>query len=297
MLVDFGTSAEQERFTRSAYSRRVPGDGSESQSLTYDRWFLLGERRNEVLDLWEVERYGRDSFGDPDFVSIYGLKPADWYDRGVRLLGRTAVECTRDLFADLLARDVASVAKVMAPGAGSIVVDPFVGSGNTLYWLTRHVQPARSVGFEQDDAVFDLTRRNLAIMSLGIDVLHESCEQGLKRLAVPDGESIIVFVSPPWGEALDLEAGLDLGRTTPPVAAIIDLATSVFRPHNLLFAVQAYESVEAESLAEVTARFDSSALTVYDINPHAKNPGLILGTVGWSAASLGRGDRGLAGLS
>jgi hypothetical protein len=36
----------------------------------YDRWFLLGEKRNEVLTLREVQQYGRDSFGDPDHVSI-----------------------------------------------------------------------------------------------------------------------------------------------------------------------------------------------------------------------------------
>jgi hypothetical protein len=263
----------------------VPGEGSELQTRIYDRWLLLGEKRNEVIDLWEVERYGRDSFGDPDFVSIYGLTPAGWYGRGVRLLGRTAVECTRDLFADLLARDVAAVART-APGDGSIVIDPFVGSGNTLYWITRHIHPDRSVGFEQDDVVFELTCRNLSIMGLGIELLHESCEQGLGSLSVRDGELVILFVSPPWGEALDLEVGLDLRRTTPPVAAIVDLATAVFPRHKLLFAVQAYESVNAESLAEVTARFDSSALTVYDINPQAKNPGLLLGTVGWTASSL-----------
>jgi hypothetical protein len=27
----------------------------------YDRWFLLGEKRNEVLTLREVQSYGRDS--------------------------------------------------------------------------------------------------------------------------------------------------------------------------------------------------------------------------------------------
>jgi hypothetical protein len=58
----------------------------------YDRWFLLGEKRNVPLALWEVEQYGRDSFGDPDYVSIYGLAPCEWYARGVRILGRTAVE-------------------------------------------------------------------------------------------------------------------------------------------------------------------------------------------------------------
>jgi hypothetical protein len=63
----------------------------------YGRWFLLGEKRKELLALWEVQQYGRDSFGDSDYVSLYGLKPADWYARGVRILGRTAVECEQCL--------------------------------------------------------------------------------------------------------------------------------------------------------------------------------------------------------
>jgi hypothetical protein len=40
---------------------------------TYDRQLLLGgAKRNAVLELWEVKRYGIDSYGDADYVSIYG---------------------------------------------------------------------------------------------------------------------------------------------------------------------------------------------------------------------------------
>ena len=202
----------------------MPGETPRSQTRAHDRWLLLGEKRNEVLNLAEVERYGRDTFGDPNYVSIYGLKPADWYARGVRVLGRTTVECTRDRFADLIGRDVATAA-MTAPGvSGSFVVDPFAGSGSTLYWITRHVGPERSVGFELDDAVFALTRENLSIMGLGIKVLHEGYEPGLRGLSVSDGALVIVFVSPPWGGALDEDAGLDLRRTTPRVVEIVDLA-------------------------------------------------------------------------
>lgn len=38
---------------------------------------LLGRKRNQVLTLEEVQRYGRESFGDADHVSIYGLRPAE----------------------------------------------------------------------------------------------------------------------------------------------------------------------------------------------------------------------------
>jgi predicted RNA methylase len=228
-----------------------------------------------------VQRFGSDTFGDPDYVSIYGLTPSDWFARGVRLLGRTTVECTRDRFADLIGRDVAALAKTAPAVSGSIVVDPFAGSANTLYWITRHVEPDRSVGFELDDAVFELARENLRIMGLATDVRHEAYDPGLRGLTVEDDELVILFVSPPWGAALDVESGLDFRRTVPPVAEIVDLARAVFPRHKLLFAIQAYELVNQESLAELTARFQWSALHVYDINPEAKNPGLLLGTVGW----------------
>ncbi len=104
------------------------------QRVMYDRELLLGgAKRDAVLELWEVQRYGSDSFGDADYVSVYGLRPADWYGRGVRLLGRTAVECTRDALADAIGLDVARVAASVPAVARALVVDLFAGSGNTLH--------------------------------------------------------------------------------------------------------------------------------------------------------------------
>jgi len=80
----------------------------------------------------------------------------------VRILGRTAVECTPDRLASLIGRDVAAAARA-APAASPVVVDLFAGSGNTLYWIKRHTAAHRAIGFELDDAVFELTRKNLSI--------------------------------------------------------------------------------------------------------------------------------------
>ena len=54
----------------------------------YDRQLLLGAKRNALLELWEVQQYGIDSNNDADYVSIYGMRPPDWYAQGIRLLGR-----------------------------------------------------------------------------------------------------------------------------------------------------------------------------------------------------------------
>jgi hypothetical protein len=249
----------------------------------YDRWFLLGEKRNVLLTLQEVEQYGRDSFGDPDHVSIYGLKPREWYERGVRILGRTAVECTRDRLADRIGRDVAAVARA-ACAAAPVAVDLFAGSANTLHWIKRHTHACRGIGFELDDGVYRLTRANLSIVDLGIELVHDSYDIGLRALGEPDEDLLIVFVAPPWGRALSEESGLDLRRTQPPVAEAVDVTTALLSPRKLLFAIQIFETVEPGSLADLTAQFPWSAAKVYDINASGQNAGLLLATCGWTPA-------------
>jgi len=104
-----------------------------------NRWTLLGEKKADLLTLPEVERYGSENSGDADYVSLYGFRPAEWYARGVRIAGRTAVECTRDRLADLIGRDISAVAARTAAGAVPLAVDLFAGSGNTLFWIKRHL--------------------------------------------------------------------------------------------------------------------------------------------------------------
>jgi 16S rRNA G966 N2-methylase RsmD len=248
----------------------------------YDRWLLLGEKRSQPLALWEVQQYGRDSFGDADYVSLYGLKPHEWYARGVRIPGRTAVECTRDHLASLIGRDITAAART-AHASSLMVVDLFAGSGNTLYWIMRHTGARRAIGFELDDTVFDLVRTNLSTMGLGIDLRHDNYEHGLQELRQPGEDLLVVFIAPPWGHALSEGSGLDLRRTQPPVAEVINVTTDLLGSYKLLFAVQVYETVEPDSLAEVTAQLPWSAMTVYGINAPGQNHGLLLATSGWAA--------------
>jgi hypothetical protein len=46
---------------------------------------------SQIVELWEVEKFGRDSFGDRDAVALYGIRPAEWYAKGVRILARTTL--------------------------------------------------------------------------------------------------------------------------------------------------------------------------------------------------------------
>jgi hypothetical protein len=247
-----------------------------------DRVHLLSEdKRNAVLDLSEVRQYGRDSFNDSDYVCLYGMKPSEWYARGVRTLARTVVECTRDRLADLIGRDIAALVRTARGISGSVVIDPFAGSANTLYWITRHVDARRAVGFELDDAVFATSKRNVAIVGLSIELHHEPYERGLRAIAIREDELLIVFVAPPWGDALSEIGGLDLRRTQPPVTEIADFFAASFRGHKLLLAIQVHEAVDPDALIEVKTRFDSSALKIYDINAPGHRHGLLQVTRGW----------------
>ena len=245
----------------------------------HDRQFLLmGAKRNAVLELQEIERYGIDSYGDADWVSIYGLRPAEWYTRGVRMLGRTAVECTRDRLGDAIGRHVATAVRQPSP----LVVDLFAGSGNTLYWLLRHLPRARGVGFEIDPVVFALTRDNLAALAWPVDIRNVDYVSGLADVRVSAEQLLVVFIAPPWGEALDPTSGLDLRRTAPSITEILDVIGREISASPLLCVIQVLERLVPGPLAEVRTRFDWSELRIFDLNVPGEKPGVLLGTRGWN---------------
>jgi hypothetical protein len=94
---------------------------------------------------------------------------------------RTAVERKRDAFADRMGRDVAAAASAAPAVTGSVVVDPFAGSANTLYWLARYAQARRTVEFELDERLIGATHRNLPILGCEVELSHVGYEAGLER--------------------------------------------------------------------------------------------------------------------
>jgi hypothetical protein len=256
--------------------------GTGNNGPAYDRELLLaGAKRNAVLALTEVQRYGTESWGDPDYVCIYGLRPAEWYGRGIRILGRTAVECTRDELADNIGRDIAAVAKSAPLTSGVLVIDPFTGSGNTLYWMLRHLPGAHGVGFEHDQKVFQLTSRNLETLNLSVEVSNHDYRAGLSSLTITPDQLVIAFIAPPWGDALNKSTGLDLRRTTPPITEIVDFLIGVVGKNQLLCAIQVYETLNPAALAELKPRFSWSAQRMYGLNAPGQNHGILMGTHGW----------------
>jgi hypothetical protein len=259
-------------------------DESQSNALAraHGRALLLhGSKRNEVLSLADIEQYGLDSFADANYVSIYGMPPREWYGRGIRLLGRTAVECTRDALGHLIGLDVASVAERMGSNQW-VVIDPFAGSCNTLFWILRHLPNSEGLAFESDQRVFELTRSNLAVLEQEIEVVRGDYATLLEHCGVPEDRGIVAFVAPPWGTALDEVEGLDLRRTTPPVTEVLERIVRQFARHKILFVTQVYETVASPSLAQLKTHLDWTRLRIYDINEKGRNHGILLGTKGWA---------------
>ena len=255
---------------------------SHSATLVYDRALLLqGAKRNEVLTLAEIERYGLDSFRDPDYISIYGMPPREWYGLGIRLLGRTAVECTRDALANRIGLDIASIAARLPSADPIAVIDPFAGSCNTLFWILRHIRNAEGIAFEADRQVFELTRRNLGALGQRIELFHGDYARLLEERHTATDRSIVAFVAPPWGTALDETQGLDLSRTTPPLTEVIERIGHQFAEHHIIIATQVYEKVKADSLAQLQSQLDWTELRLYDFNEKGRNHGVLLGTKGW----------------
>jgi hypothetical protein len=244
----------------------------------HDRALLLhGAKRNQVLTLAEVEQYGLDSFADADYVRIYGMPPREWYERDIRLLGRTAVECTRDALADLIGRDVARRRPL---STRYVVIDPCAGSCNTLYWILRHVPNSEGVAFELDPQAYELSNRNIAHLDRKIDLTQGDYESLMADRQVARDASVIVFVAPPWGTALDETNGLDLSATQPPITHIVGWFGRKFADHAILFAIQVYEKISADSLAKVQGLMDWSEVCIYDINVPGRNHGILLGARG-----------------
>jgi hypothetical protein len=183
---------------------------------------------------------------------------------------------------DAIGKDVAAIAAARSPRARALVIDPFAGSGNTLYWLLRHLLGERGVGFESDAEVFRLTRQNIAALALPIDIQNTDYLSGLAGVLVSPDELLIAFIAPPWGNALDRTSGLDLRRTTPPATEIVDFLLHKFYRNPLLCAIQVYEVVVPASLAELRSRFDWATLRINKLNMPGQNHGILLGTRGWT---------------
>jgi hypothetical protein len=257
---------------------------AQNVSRKYDRDFLLSpEKRNQIVELWEVEKYGRDCFNDPNHVHLYGMPPNEWYARGVRILARTCLEAAKDPLGNKIGSDIAEVVARGPANRAVGVVDPFAGSCNGLYAILRHLPGAKGIGFEVDPAVFDLTTRNIAHLTAPIELVRGSYKDLVGSRRHPANHLIVVFLGPPWGDALQPGTGLHLDRTKPPILEIVRNFEQVYGAQPVLYVTEVHEVNEPNALKAVEGAFDWSDLRIYDVNVPGLQHGVLLGTRRWSS--------------
>jgi hypothetical protein len=120
---------------------------------------------------------------------------------------------------------------------------------HTVLDIAAPAEFREGIALESDPQVFELTHRNLIVLSQRVTLVRGDYEGPLPQQHVPEDRGIVAFVAPPWGSALDEVEGLDLRRTAPPIAQVIEHITRQFQTQKILFATQVYEKVSTTSLA------------------------------------------------
>jgi hypothetical protein len=162
-----------------------------------------------------------------------------------------------------------------------VILDPFAGSCNTLFWILQHLPNSEGIAFESDPQVFNLTRRNLAILNQRT-ISHIAVMRNSSRSVACPRIEVSLPSSPRRGALLDELQGLDLCRTAPAISEIIEELVLRFSKHKMISAIQVYEKVSAPSLNQIRTMLDWNALRIYDINEKGRNHGILLGSIGWA---------------
>ena len=150
-----------------------------------------------------------------------------------------------------------------------------------FYAILRHLPGAAGIGFEADPTVFDLTKRNIAHLGAKIDLTHGNSKDLVGTKTFPADHLVVVFLGPPWGDALHPATGLNLSRTKPPILEIVRDFEAVYGSEPLLYVTEVHEVNEPAALAAVGAAFDWTDLQIYDVNAPGLQHGILLGTRRW----------------
>ena len=126
-----------------------------------------------------------------------------------------------------------------------------------------------------------MSTRNIASLGAPIRLVHGDFRTLMGAHRVADGRRVVAFLAPPWGDALSRDAGLDLGRTKPPIAEIVDAFEAAYADRPILFVVEVHEQLVPGPLAALRAGFDWSDLRVFDLAGPTGRHGVLLGTRRW----------------
>jgi Conserved hypothetical protein 95 len=198
-------------------------EGTYKAKATHNGYFelraeLLGGSRTRVLDGSELVAAGRLIYGRPEGFAVYGVPSPQMAARGLRLLGRTTIECSVDTYVMPIADLLADADLGVPIATGGFVADLFCGSGNIGFHLGRRLgKPVYAS--ELDPAVYAATRHNIDVLGIDVELNLMDYRDLLGKLPT-SGDADVYVVEPPWGPAFTAN-GLDLACTTPPIPEIL----------------------------------------------------------------------------
>ena len=176
---------------------------------------LLGPGRSRRLFSSDLVEIGRALYGDPDLLSLYRVPAAEMDARWLKLVGRTAAECTVDR---LCVEAAAAVARLVADARGPRrVVDLFAGSCNIAFHLAQAPNVVCHAS-ELDPMVYRAVRHNLSLLEAPVH-LHNADYRDLLGMLPAWGPNDVYVVDPPWRYG---PSGRDLSRTAPALADVIE---------------------------------------------------------------------------
>jgi hypothetical protein len=143
------------------------------------------------------------------------------------------------------------------------------------------LQGAGGLGFEFDQAIFEMSTRNIASLNAPIRLVHGDYRTLMREHRFPTTHRIIAFLAPPWANALNAEIGLNLDLTKPPIGQIIDDFERVYPENPILYVVEIHERLVPRPVAALRKRFQWSELKVYEIAGPTGRHGILMGTTRW----------------
>jgi hypothetical protein len=120
--------------------------------------------QNRVLSLDEILLVSRSYYGDEGLLSLFGKKPKSFYNMGIRILGRSAIECSIDAHSIGMAKSIKKLKRALFPHEEAVILDLFLGSGNLLYHTAKALGFPTAIGIENNREIYSHTKNNLKIM-------------------------------------------------------------------------------------------------------------------------------------
>jgi 16S rRNA G966 N2-methylase RsmD len=232
--------------------------------------------QSRVLSLDEILFISRSYYGDEGLLSLFGKKPKSFYNMGIRILGRSAIECSIDAHSIGMAKSIKKLKRAFFPREEAVILDLFLGSGNLLYHSAKALGFPPAIGIENNKEIYIHTKNNLKIMGDRCQVFFGNSLNYIKKMNFPDNKPLIVLIAPPWGQALSFEDGLDLLKTSPPVDEIIASVKHTFSKQRLIFVIQTYEKLVRNSVKCITDQFTYSNEEIIPSIGEGLNTGLLV---------------------